>query len=182
MPEEKTPESGAPLRAAALFGLDMSWQLLCYHLDDLADEECLWRSRAAGPHVRLENGVWRADWPDTEAYEAGPPNIAWVTWHIMYWWTMALDHTFGAGTCTRESVAWPGGAEQARDEINRLHDEWAARLQVLPEEEFLSCACVRWPFEGRPLHELAAWLNLELMKNAAEIGYTRFLYATRENP
>ena len=32
----------------------------------------------------------------------------------------------------------------------------------------------------RPLGDVVAWVNLELMKNAAEIGYARFLYAVRE--
>ena len=27
--------------------------------------------------------------------------------------------------------------------------------------------------------DLAGWLNVELMKNAAEIGYARFLFAVR---
>jgi len=69
-----------------------------------------------------------------------PPSVAWLTWHITYWWSMVLDHSF---------------------------------------EEFLSSERTRWPFVERPFHELAAWLNVELMKNAAEIGYCRFLYAVR---
>jgi hypothetical protein len=36
------------------------------------------------------------------------------------------------------------------------------------------------PDTTRPFRDVAAWLNLELMKNAAEIGYARFLYAARE--
>jgi len=34
---------------------------------------------------------------------------------------------------------------------------------------------VRWPFRDRPLADLFAWANVELTKNAAEIGYLRFL-------
>jgi hypothetical protein len=33
--------------------------------------------------------------------------------------------------------------------------------------------------QSKAFRELAGWLNLELMKNAAEIGYGRFLYAVR---
>ncbi|MDF2927423.1 MAG: hypothetical protein K0R57_6337 [Paenibacillaceae bacterium] len=53
-----------------------------------------------------------------------------------------------------------------------------AALTELPNDEFLSGNRTRWPFADKPFHELAAWLNLELMKNAAEIGYCRFLYAS----
>ena len=37
----------------------------------------------------------------------------------------------------------------------------------------------RWPFQGRPFGDVVAWANVELTKNAAEIGYARFLYAVR---
>jgi hypothetical protein len=33
--------------------------------------------------------------------------------------------------------------------------------------------------EDRPFGDVLAWVNLELTKNAAEIGYARFLYAVR---
>ena len=35
----------------------------------------------------------------------------------------------------------------------------------------------RWPFCDRPFGDVVAWVNVELTKNAAEIGYARFLYA-----
>ncbi|HAP9398249.1 TPA: DinB family protein, partial [Enterococcus faecium] len=34
----------------------------------------------------------------------------------------------------------------------------------------------KWPLEDRNLADTALWLNAEFMKNAAEIGYARFLY------
>jgi len=35
----------------------------------------------------------------------------------------------------------------------------------------------RWPFQDRPFGDVVAWVNGELTKNAAEIGYARFLHA-----
>jgi hypothetical protein len=32
---------------------------------------------------------------------------------------------------------------------------------------------------NRPFADVIAWVSVELTKNAAEIGYARFLYATR---
>lgn len=39
----------------------------------------------------------------------------------------------------------------------------------------------RWPFRDRPFGDVVAWVNVELTKNAAEIGYARFLYAVSTN-
>jgi hypothetical protein len=125
--------------------LDMAWKLAAYHLEGLTTEECLWRPASAGPHVhRGTDGAWRADWPEHEGYGLGPPSIAWTTWHMGFWWSMAFDHAFGGATLAREPVAWP--------------------------------------FSGRPFADAVAWANAELMKNAAEIGYARFLYAVRAVP
>ena len=36
-----------------------------------------------------------------------------------------------------------------------------------------------WPLSDRPFGDAIAWATLEMMKNAAEIGYARFLYGVR---
>ena len=79
----------------------------------------------------------------------------------------------------REDVFWPGDMVNVRKKIIQLRDEWRTVLKTLPEEELISCERTKWPFEDKPFYELAAWLNIELMKNAAEIGYCRFLYASQ---
>lgn len=53
--------------------------------------------------------------------------------------------------------------------------------QKVIDEAFASAELTRWPFTGRPFADVVAWLKLELMKNAAEVGSARFLYATRES-
>lgn len=37
----------------------------------------------------------------------------------------------------------------------------------------------RWPFNDRTMADVIGWATVELAKNAAEIGYARFLYAVR---
>jgi hypothetical protein len=161
--------------------LDTAWQLTSYHLDGLATEECLWRPARAGLHVRqAADGTWRADWPDREDYDIGPPSIAWLTWHVGFWWSMALDHSFGDGTLARASVLWPGSAEGVREWLGRLRAEWRSALEQLPADELRSTRRTRWPFQDRPFGDVVAWANVELTKNAAEIGYARFLYAVRD--
>lgn len=159
---------------------ETAWKLTNYHLDGLTTEECLWQPNPKGLHVRqFTDGSWQADWPESEGYDLGPPSIAWVTWHIGFWWSMVLNHSFGDGSLRRENVTWAGSAEAARDLIGGLQAEWRAKLDQLSDDDLLAVQATRWPFQNRPFGDVVAWLNIELTKNASEIGYARFLYAVR---
>jgi hypothetical protein len=160
-----------------------AWKLASYHLDGLTTEECLWRPADVGLHVvQLSDGRWRADWPDHEGYDLGPPSIAWLTWHVGFWWSMVLDHSFGNGTLSREKVMWPGTADGVREWIGRLQERWQAVLEQATDQDLQSAQRTRWPFQDRPFGDVIAWVNIELTKNAAEIGYARFLYAVSAQP
>jgi hypothetical protein len=157
---------------------DTAWKLASFHLDALTTEECLWRPAHRGLHVHhVPDGKWRADWPDHEGYDLGPPSIAWLTWHLGFWWSMVLDHSFGDGVLAREAVTWPGNVDDVRKWLGGLHDEWRAVLERVTADELRSADRTRWPFRDRPFGDVIAWANVELTKNAAEIGYARFLYA-----
>ena len=159
---------------------DTAWKLASFHLDGLATEECLWRPAPAGLHVhRAVDGTWRPDWPDHEGYDLGPPSIAWLTWHVGFWWSMVLDRSFGDAVLSREKVTWPGTAAGVREWLGRLHTQWCAVLDRISEHDLASAERTRWPFEARPFGDVVAWVNVELTKNAAEIGYARFLYGVR---
>jgi hypothetical protein len=161
---------------------ETAWKLAHFHLKGLVTEECLWRPAHSGLHVyQLANGVWRADWPDHEGYDVGPPSIAWLTWHIGFWWSMVLNHSFGDGTVSREEVTWPGSADDVRKWLGRLHREWRTVLEQVTDEDLQSAQRTRWPFQNRPFGDVVAWVSVELAKNAAEIGYARFLYAVSAN-
>ncbi|HET9446306.1 MAG TPA: DinB family protein [Steroidobacteraceae bacterium] len=157
-----------------------AWSLTDLHLTGLDTAECLWRPASQGLHVhRAPDGAWRADWPEHERYDLGPASIAWITWHLGLWWSMVLDHSFGAATLTREAVTWPGTADGVREWLGRLRTEWVAALDKLGDSDLRSTQRTRWPFADRPFGDVVAWVNVELTKNAAEIGYARFLYAVR---
>lgn len=181
MNDKSIQNSTDTTRNALKFQFDISWKLLEFHLNGLEDEECLWKPYSKGLHVINKQGIWCADWPDTESYDIGPSSIAWLTWHITFWWSMVFDYSFGNGTLTREDVHWPGNMIAVREKMILLRDKWRTALATLSDEEFLSCERTKWPFKDKPFYELAAWLNLELMKNAAEIGYCRFIYASRNH-
>lgn len=157
---------------------ETAWKLTSIHLTELATEECLWRPAQQGLHVyRAPDGKWRPDWPDHEGYDLGPPSIAWLTWHMGFWWSMVLNHSFGDGTVSRENVVWPGNADAVRELLGRLQGEWRTALGRLSDDDLRSTQRTRWPFQDRPFGDVVAWVNVELTKNAAEIGYARFLYA-----
>jgi hypothetical protein len=156
---------------------ETAWALASYHLDGLTTEECLWRPAPVGLHVhRGEDGRWHPDWPTHEGYDIGPASIAWLTWHMDFWWSMALDHAFGAATLAREDVAWVGTADAVRERLGAHERAWRSAVEGLAAEELRSTARTRWPFRDRPFADVVAWVNVELVKNAAEIGYARFLH------
>jgi hypothetical protein len=156
---------------------DTAWKLASHHLNGLTGEECLWRPAAKGLHVHRDGDVWRADWPEHEGYDLGPPSIAWITWHMSFWWSMVLDHSFGQGTLARADVTWAGSADAVRASLERLQQDWRSHVSRLDERTLLSAEKTRWPFRDRPFADVVAWVNVELTKNAAEIGYARFLHA-----
>lgn len=159
---------------------ETAWKLASYHLDGLGTEECLWRPAPRGLHVRqMPDGTWFADWPEHEGYDLGPPSVAWLTWHLGFWWSMVLDHSFGEGVLTRQDIVWPGSAEGVREWLGRLQGRWRGILDHITDEDLRSEARTRWPFQARPFGDVVAWVNIELTKNASEIGYARFLYAQR---
>jgi hypothetical protein len=162
---------------------ETAWKLTSYHLEGITTEECLWRPAPKGLHVaQLPDGRWRADWPEHEGYDLGPPSIAWVTWHIGFWWSMVLNYSFGDETLTREDLFWSGTADGVREQLGRLEGEWRAVLEQITDDDLRSTERTRWPFQDRPFGDVVAWVNVELTKNAAEIGYARFLYAVTPPP
>ena len=169
------------VRDTLLLQFDTAWKLASHHLDGLTTQECLWRPAGIGLHVRQEgSGQWVADWPEHEGYELGPASIAWLTWHAGFWWSMVLNHSFGQGQLSREAVSWPGSAEAVSAWLTSLAAEWRTSIEELPDGELESSRRTRWPFRDRPFADVVAWANIELTKNAAEIGYVRFLRSARQ--
>lgn len=165
-------------REDIFFQLDMTWQLFQYHINGLGDEECYWCKTPQGLNVCKVGDDWVPDWPDTEEYCIGPASIAWILWHILYWWQSTLSASFKGKKLAKEDVAWPGNIQVAIEKITECHDVWIEKLSSMMEAEFESTEKCCWPFENENFVRLALWLNNEFMKNVAEIGAARFLYAT----
>ncbi|OLO25266.1 hypothetical protein BTR23_25095 [Alkalihalophilus pseudofirmus] len=168
------------LRDNLKFQFDISRQLLEYHLSSLQQREYTWRPSINGLHIHNKEGTWYADWPETEDYEMGAASIAWTMWHIIYWWEMVFDYSFGNGTLQRQDIRCDSDVETAKEKIKSLTDRWEKTFTELSDEDLLATKYTKWPFTDLPFHKLCSWLNLELMKNASEIGYCRFHYASTQ--
>src|SRR5213595_2689340 len=85
----------------------------------------------------------------------------------------------GHSTFSRENVLWPGTADGVREWLGRLQRQWQGVLEQVSDDDLRSAQRTRWPFQHRAFGDVIAWVNVELTKNAAEVGYARFLYAVR---
>ena len=112
------------MKKEILFQLDISWQLFEYHCHDLSEEEAMWCKTPQGLQIRKKDDCWIADWPDTEDYKIGPSSIAWIMWHILYWWKNVLSASKENKIIEKEDVIWPGTVQLAILEINKCHKEW----------------------------------------------------------
>lgn len=98
------------MKQEILSQLNIVWQLFEYHCNGLDEKEALWCKSPAGLQIRKMNHTWAVDWPDTENYSIGPSSIAWILWHIIYWWTAALTASKENRIIEKEEIKWPGTA------------------------------------------------------------------------
>lgn len=166
--------------------LDITWALFEYHADGLDDARCLWVPAEHHWTVRPDaNGNWIADVADTEPDPVPAVTIAWITWHIGYWWSTALECLDGDVAAMRTTKHWPGSALGAVRWLNDLHDRWRERLRSMTDADLDSTdltAQLPWG-AGMTLGDVAGWVNVELTKNVAELGSLRILQqAQPRNP
>lgn len=163
---------------------DLTWALFEYHLERLDDGDPLWRpSEDCWTVHRGDDGRWRPDWSDTEPDPVPVPTIAWVTWHLGWWWSVTIDHLRGRTPRDRSDVDWPGDAASTVAWLRALRDEWTDVLDGLTDDDLGAQAT--FPWDGDPAmtvgHTLA-WAGTELTKNVAEIGQLRLVRAAGEAP
>lgn len=166
------------MKQEILFQLDIAWQLFKYHCNGLTEAEAMWCKTEHGLQIRNIQNKWIIDWPDTETYEIGLSSIAWIMWHIIYWWKTTLVASKEKRIIEKGDIKWPGSVELAVWEIEICHNEWISFISSLDEKQLQSSEFCKWAFEGQTMYSLALWLNVEFMKNVAEIGAGRFLFAT----
>jgi len=160
---------------------DLTWSLLEYHLDRLDPDDLLWEPAPLCWTVRPDaGGAWVPDWSDEELDPIPVPTGAWLTWHVDWWWSTALDHARGRTPRDRTAVTWPGSTAGAVARLRELHAAWVDVLNAMTDDALDAPAPFPWPPElDRTVADMAAWVTAELMKNAAELGQLRLLRRAR---
>ncbi|WP_125773280.1 DinB family protein [Antribacter gilvus] len=153
--------------------LDLAWSLADrYHLPAVTEENAFWAPSRNACTVLPEGTV---QMPDETATPIATPTVAWLLWHITWWWTNAHRWADGKTPVPWDEHPWAGSAEAAVAQVRALHAAWVARLDSADLE-----APVSGPWsDDATFARLAGWLNLELMKNVAEIGQLVGLHENR---
>lgn len=159
---------------------DLAWALADLHLSALTDDDWFWEPSEVVWTLHKDGaGRWSPDWADTEPDPIPVPTIGWISWHIIYWWSAALDQLAGRPPRPHTEIVWPGTAETI-PEIRSLHARWHELLATLTPADLAAPSAFPWgPEADRSVADTLLWLNVELTKNASEIGMLRMLRATR---
>ncbi|GGO68467.1 DinB family protein [Nonomuraea cavernae] len=158
---------------------DLTWSLFEYHLERLKPDDFLWEPAAHCWTVRHDvAGKWVPDWAETEPDPVPVPTIAWLSWHIGWWWSVTIDHAEQRPPRERAEITWPGDGTSAVEWLRGLRVEWLAVLDRLSDADLDAAAPFPWPKDSEhTVAHMVAWVNTELLKNAAEIGQLRLTRA-----
>ncbi|MGH3678444.1 MAG: DinB family protein [Mycobacterium sp.] len=163
-----------------LWQFDLAWALADLHLSALTDDDFLWEPAPLTWTVRPDaSGLWRPDWADTEPDPVPVPTIGWLTWHIQWWWSVAIDHLAGVTPRERTDVVWPGNGTVSVARLRELAAQWRELLSNRTADDLAAPSSFPWDADaGRTLAHTALWVNVELTKNISEIGQLRLLHAS----
>jgi hypothetical protein len=161
---------------------DLIWSLFEFHLDRLEDDDFLWEpADLCWTLHRDERGTWEPDWADSEPDPIPVPTIGWISWHIGWWWSVAIDHLRARTPRDRTEIVWPGPGPAVADWLRGLREEWLPILDQATEADLAAPAPFPWQDDSdKSVAHTFAWVNGELMKNVTEIGQLRLLRAARE--
>lgn len=151
------------MREVLLSELELVWGFATrFVVRDLDPDLVAWEPSTNVVAVRSGPDGWVADWPDEEHPPIPEATVAWLLWHIEFWWGNAIRASRGEMVRAPDQVRWSGSTEG----LQALHDEWAQTLKVAD----LDRAVVGLMPEPRPFWFVAAWVTFELTKNLAEIN------------
>lgn len=91
--------------------------------------------------------------------------VAWLLWHIEWWWTDTLSRVRGGPAVSPDAHRWSGDTSGI-SEVKREWDQVLASTDLDVRIEWLMT-------EPQPLWFIASWVNVELTKNLAEINQVK---------
>lgn len=158
------------VRDVLLGQYDIARSLFEYHMAALTDEDLFWSPSAHRWTMHDVGGRWRPDLAETEPDPVPVPTIAWLTWHMGWWSQSATAHLQQTAAPSPEQAGWPGARASAIvDWLQAIHNAW--RVALAGAQRLDAEATYPWePGSGRTVADMAAWFNVELTKNASEIG------------
>lgn len=115
---------------------DLTWSLCDHHLQRLEPDDALWEpvSHCWTVHLGTDDRWW-PDWADTEPDPVPVPTIAWLSWHLGWWWSVTIEHVQGHAPRRRHEVSWPGDAAGVVEWLRALRGSWLAVLDGLTDAD-----------------------------------------------
>lgn len=159
------------------FQLDVSSMLLDHHLVGLTAEDLSWvPARTHWTMRRDESGSWEPDFAEVEPDPVPVPTIAWLSWHLIWWWSGTLADVRGGPAPGRAETGWQPDPDWIRNKLAELRTAWSAVLTDLPEARLTEPSAYPWPADaGRTRLDQLAWVTVEHTKNVAELGQLMML-------
>ncbi len=174
---------GVPSSRSAMlrWQFDLVWSLFEFHLERLEPADFLWEpAELCWTMRRHGEAAWVADWADTEPDPIPVPTIGWLSWHIGWWWSVAIDHARHRPPRERTEIVWPGPGAPTVEWLRGLRAEWLEVLDGLDDAALDAGSAYPWPADaGLTVAHQVSWVDAELMKNVAEIGQLRLLRDAR---
>jgi DinB family protein len=160
---------------------DLAWALTDLHLTALSENDFWWEPADLCWTVRRDDaGQWQVDFADVEPDPVPVPTIAWLAWHIDFWWSAAIDSLQGRVAVAAADVTWAGSGSAAVARIRTLAELWRNLLAGMTAADLARASGFPWRIDdGRTVADTALWVAVELTKNASEIGQLRLLHAAR---
>jgi hypothetical protein len=160
---------------------DLVWALTELHLAALDEDDFWWEPADLCWTVRRDDtGQWQVDFADVEPDPVPVPTIAWLAWHIDFWWSAAIDTLQGRVAGGAADVTWAGSGLAAVARIRALAELWRNLLSGMTAADLARRSTFPWRVDdGRTVADTALWVAVELTKNASEIGQLRLLRAAQ---
>ncbi|MEU5841583.1 DinB family protein [Rhodococcus sp. NPDC047139] len=154
----------SPLTARTLLKqLDLIWLFAEQHVLPRIDTTSLhWEPSPNCVAVREIAGRFVADWPDENTDVFPETTVAWLLWHIEWWWSNTIAVCRGGNAVGPDVYEWSGTVGG----IGELRVQW---VDILETTELEKTIVGLMPDEA-PLWEIAGWVNFELTKNVSEIS------------
>jgi hypothetical protein len=152
--------------------LDIMWRFATDFIIDQIDLElALWEPSTHVCTVHQTGDGWSADWLDEDKGPLPDATIAWLLWHIEWWWNDTVALVSCQPGIEPSDHRWSGGT----DGIVLAKKVWD---EVLAEADLDGLVAWHLP-EPQPIWFIAAWVNTEVTKNLAEINQLKAHRANR---